>query len=920
MVNLLNSLKQKYCTLFLRIVVPVALVLVLAIGTLTWTSIQSLTTSKRQDLLNRNRLVAEQVAYAVESAFYTLNWVFVDEILDSAANSEEVLWLTIHNDDHEIYIGRGVDVETRTISPEVVVNHSEKHSAKASLDFLDEETFLMIEPIAIGTETWTVSLGGTLASISRDRENIIIYNLKVGLIVILVSCLACLLISRKIVQPIVYLSKRAEEIAHGKFEKGVHVSSYDEVGKLANAFNQMSNALQESSAEKKVYSANLEKMVEERTRDLQQTTDRMASILETSTQGFLQSDNKGVIVKVNHMMAKILDRKVEDILGHLFHEFIDNDDSTISDHGFANREQEKKCSYEIALRKGDGSLVTCLLDTVPLYNAQNIKNGSIAMVSDISWLKDTEEHLREARDNAEKANKAKSDFLANMSHDIRTPMNGIIGMANLALDTELSPEQERYLENIKISSAGLLGLLNDILDFSKIEAGQLLVEKYDFNVRSMLDNMYSMMEVTAREKGLELIFENYAPDLPTFVKGDELRLRQILANLIGNSIKFTEEGSVKISVVSEKKEGNQLELRFLVSDTGIGIPEDKQESIFSSFSQADLFTARNFGGTGLGLAICQQLVGLMGGQIWLESDVGEGTRFLFTVVMEQGDEENILHYDISVPKVRKLDIILVDDVSINREIARSILEKDGHFVVMAENGLESLEMLVGHNFDLVLMDVQMPIMNGLTASTIIRASENNSDLSQFNLPQSLSEKLIEKCTGKHIPIVALTAHAMVGDRDKCLAAGMNYYLTKPFDPSQIRKIISEIEIDFSLAEYISTAKELSRCSIPDKDLCEKVRSHLKSVYSYEDAEVEQLLICCRDSISDVFVQAFVAAVGGNLQELSNVMHRLKGILLNVGLANIAEKARELESKSAQGEDCFYEKQLLDMQDNLSTLL
>ena len=415
-------------------------------------------------------------------------------------------------------------------------------------------------------------------------------------------------------------------------------------------------------------------------------------------------------------------------------------------------------------------------------------------------LKEYQEHLEEViekLDDSQKktkaANQAKSNFLANMSHEIRTPLSAIIGMTSLVMDTELNPEQQHYLNNIKNSSDSLLGLLNDILDFSKIEAGQLLIEKHDFNLLSTLDNVYSMMAFSAKEKGLELTLEKDAPELPSFVKGDELRLRQILVNLIANSVKFTEKGSVKIRVVSEKKEDNWLELHFMVIDTGIGIPADKQETIFSSFSQAESSITRNFGGTGLGLTICKQLLGLMGGEIWLESNVNQGTTFHFTVVLEQSIEKKILQQgDTNTLQIKNLAILLAEDDYINCVIARHVLEKEGHLVVTAQNGLEALEILVSQDFDLILMDVQMPVLDGLTATTIIRASENDSDLSQFTLPSSLPEKLVQQCKGRHIPIVAITANAMDDNKKDCLASGMDNYLTKPFKLAQVREVIANV--------------------------------------------------------------------------------------------------------------------------------
>lgn len=393
---------------------------------------------------------------------------------------------------------------------------------------------------------------------------------------------------------------------------------------------------------------------------------------------------------------------------------------------------------------------------------------------------------------ADTANRAKTVFLANMSHDIRTPMTSITGIIQLVLNSKIDKQQRRLLTDVKVAADGLLGLLNDILDFSKIEAGQLLIEKQLFNLPTVLDNIFTMMNHIAMEKGLLLQLDTGPPGaLPVTLIGDELRLRQILTNLVGNGIKFTKEGRVGLEVKVISTAGNMVTLRFIVKDTGVGIPTDQQEKIFEGFAQVDSSISRRFGGSGLGLTISRQLVEMMQGKMWCESKEGCGSVFCVELEFERASQEPEPFADKAQPRLSSgLKVLLVEDNSANRNLCRMLLEQDKHVVVEAENGQYALESLAEQRFDLVLMDVQMPEMDGLTATRIIRAIQSGTDLREFKLSPQLEEPLLEKLGGtSHLPIIAMTANAMTGDREKCIAAGMDNYLTKPFDPEQIRKVI-----------------------------------------------------------------------------------------------------------------------------------
>jgi signal transduction histidine kinase/CheY-like chemotaxis protein len=400
-------------------------------------------------------------------------------------------------------------------------------------------------------------------------------------------------------------------------------------------------------------------------------------------------------------------------------------------------------------------------------------------------LRTVNAQLQAAREAAESANHAKSEFLANVSHEMRTPMNGIIGMTELALATSFSPEQREYLHLAKVSADSLLIVINDILDYSKVEAGKLTLDPAPFALSEFLSVTIKLLTIPAQQKGLKLTL-TVEDGLPDALIGDAGRLRQILTNLIANAIKFTEHGEVVVAVkaVPQEPDPETACLHFSVQDTGIGVPEAKIETIFAPFEQADRSTTRKFGGTGLGLSICSRLVKLMGGKIWAESRHGQGSTFHFTAYFKNqipiarealrrlSQEAAPVHNPrmAAAPNdSHALRILVAEDNHINQHLAVKLLEHLGHTAVVVENGKQAVAAVENNSFDLVFMDVQMPEMDGLEATTIIRAKE--------------------KAKGSHIPIVAMTAHAMVGDREHCLEAGMDGYLSKPISAQEVSRAI-----------------------------------------------------------------------------------------------------------------------------------
>lgn len=748
-------------------------------------------------------------------------------------------------------------------------------------------------------------------------------------------------------------------------------------------------------------------------RAVQESEEMFRTLSATAPVGIVLLDDQGNLTYVNEHYLRITGLNVNDARGNAWKTVIHPEDlrrvCEIREKAIANGE-DYAMSYRYLNRDGR----TVWADTVAKGFHQNdgTEHGYVVVVQDVTERHKAEERLRDAKEAAEAASRAKSEFLANMSHEIRTPMNGILGMTDLALDTELNPEQREYLEMVRSSAESLLGIINDILDFSKIEAGRLDLEYVSFSLLDCIESALEPLAVRAQQKGLEVTWALQG-DIPEFLMGDPTRLRQVLINLVGNAIKFTKQGEVSVRAQRLESEDGSILIRFSVSDTGMGIPEEKQQQVFDAFSQADSSTTREFGGTGLGLSISARLIRLMQGEIQLESAPGKGSTFAFTVPfsiatadapalpvtaqpvtlneralvvddneinrnllmqvlppwgllttsaasgadalelfrksIEDGAPFSVVLLDQNMPgmdgyevarkirllarkdqpvivilssapvsveparlkklgierilikplrratlyeairhglklpapseatpapgakkeEARALRLLLVEDNRVNQKLAMRLIEKMGHQVTLAINGREALKLLKPHSFDLVLMDIQMPVMGGVEATQKIRKSE--------------------RMSGGHIPIIAMTAHAMAGDAEKYLSAGMDGYVSKP-----VRAGFLRAEIDRLARPHLS---ELPGPNHQEEEFMPNTIFDLPELLARveNDRELMRDLLQIFKEEFPRHLQALRDAVDSlDSQKVATEAHTLKGMLSNLAASSAAGAAARLE--------------------------
>jgi PAS domain S-box-containing protein len=892
----------------------------------------------------------------------------------------------------------------------------------------------------IGTIYLQSDLGALYARVGRFAE--------IVLIVMLASFVTAFLLAsrlqRVISEPVLELGRTASAVSQIKdYSLRASKSSEDEIGDLADRFNEMLSQIQARDSDLQAAHRELEARVQERTRELRsEVTDRkraqreleerktfLNSVIENSPVGIVATSRDGGVQMCNPAFERVFGVCQADILSRSLREVVGSSELKAEIDANHRAIYSGHATHVVSRRaRSDGTMVDVEAFAVPLFTEGQM-TGAVMLYQDITERILAEKTLLAAKEAAEAASRAKSEFLANMSHEIRTPMNGIIGMTELALDTTLTPEQREYLGLVKTSAHSLLTLINDILDFSKIEAGKLDIEMIDFSFRQSLGETLKTLAFRAHGKGLELAWR-VAPAVPERLRGDIGRLRQVLVNLLGNALKFTERGEVVLEVETKARDERGVELHFRVRDTGIGIPDDKQSMIFDAFTQADSSSTRLYGGTGLGLAITARLVGLMGGSIWVESELRKGSVFHFTIrfgfaesaaesvlppdpgaiqglpVLVVDDNETnrlilsdmlaawgmriatavdarsaldalahahqagspfgLVITDMQMPEIdgfglcqairgstgfggipililsssvgpgesarcndlqiashlmkpvqpselldavlaavsatggtsrptetnpgaadsarSKRKILLAEDNAVNRKLAVALLEKRGFAVVVTENGREAIEALEREAVDLVLMDVQMPVMDGLEAMRAIREKEQS--------------------TGSHLPIIALTAHAMKGDRERCLAAGADDYVTKPI---RLGELLAAMDRATTMRADISEAKpsSASETAMPSSSSA-PARSRLDLAAALERVEGDRELL---EEIARLFAEECPGLIDqirrarqtDDFPLLQRTAHTLKGAASNVAATKVAEAALALESQARTGQ-------------------
>ena len=634
-----------------------------------------------------------------------------------------------------------------------------------------------------------------------------------------------------------------------------------------------------ANEELRALNEDLENKIAERSKALVESEIRYKRIIENMELGLLEVDNEGKVIRAYDWFCDMTGYSENELLGKdAGHIFLTQDQRELIDAQNDNRKRGQAGVYELQIKKKNGEKIWVLISGAPMYDTADNAIGSVGVHYDITAQKNLQNELIEARKVAESAQQAEKQFLANMSHEIRTPLNAVIGMAHLLFDTKLSPKQKEYLAILRSSADLLKGIINDILDFSKIESGQMEVAPREFDLIGLLKSLEKTFQLKVEKKPVE-VRTKLDPQIQNMLIGDDLMLNQILFNLVGNAIKFTSEGNVGVDVKIVALNNNMKTLQFDVYDTGIGIPKKKQELIFQDFKQVNKEIKLKYGGTGLGLAITKRLIEMQKGKIWVESEVGKGTTFSFTIPYEDTGREAIIKNNKLPKKLtfigKHCRVLVAEDNIMNRKYISTLLKKWDINPVMAHDGLEAIEATKKQEFDIILMDIQMPEVDGFEATICIR---NTSNINQKT------------------PIIALTASALTKEKDKAFSVGMNDFLSKPFAPIELlrclNKHVNQEEANENDQNEEDTNEIFSFNAKLDLD-------YLEGCYEGDlDYASDMFGIFIEHTLPEID-QLEVLIASKNYEEIRKAAHKMKPAFAMVGLTHITDQIAILEQTAKE---------------------
>ncbi|MGL5113029.1 MAG: response regulator, partial [Flavobacterium sp.] len=593
--------------------------------------------------------------------------------------------------------------------------------------------------------------------------------------------------------------------------------------------------------------------------------EKYRNIISNMNLGLIEVDNQEIIQFANQSFSAMSGYAVEDLIGKNPSEiFVFGENYDIMQHKKELRNQGISDVYQIPIKDKRGDLKWWAISGAPNYDDHGNLVGSVGIHLDITEQKKLEIELNKQKLTAEDASKAKEVFLANMSHEIRTPLNAIIGFLRELSKQELTDLQKKYIDNSTIASRHLLAILNNILDISKIEAGEMELEKIDFIFAESIDKVIKVLQPMAKQKGLRLS-ATIDPKISIVLKADSLRIEQILFNLVGNSLKFTSKGRIELQCELITDRPNNQKIQIKVTDTGIGMDQSYVETIFKKFSQEDKAVTRKFGGTGLGMAITKELVTLMKGGINIESEKGKGTTFYITLPLEKGNPDKVKqnNKELNV-NISGLSILLVEDNKMNRMVLQNSMQYFNCTVTEAENGLEAIEILKHRTFDIILMDIQMPEMDGIEATKILR--------NEFKLTT---------------PIIALTANAFKSEIEKCKNAGMDDYVTKPFD---------EYLLIETIAKYTVNPKQTA-VKIVNKETLVYDLTKIQELSRGNELFVKKMITIFIEQTSTAIIELENAYLEDNSIEIGKIVHKIKPSVESMGILSVMKALQEIEMRS-----------------------